>query len=251
MSRTRQTAVGLGVLAAVLIFILEQPWFTVDPTVSQALTVVFWFVFVVLLIVLFQDRREPAAEEVNIGEPAFARFLFHNTQAGLFWLPIRLYVGFAWLEAGWHKLQDPRWTQGGEALRGYWERAVTIPDSGSPPITYDWYRDFINWLLANNAESWFAWVIILGEIAIGLGLLSGTLTGIAAFFGALMNMSFMLAGSGSSNPVMFTLAIGLVLAWRVAGWYGLDRWLLPALGTPWQRGPIASTGGAQPGSAPG
>ena len=52
----------------------------------------------------------------------------------------------------------------------------------------------------------------------------------AAFFGAFMNMSFLLAGSASVNPVMFTLAIGLILAWKVAGYYGLDRYLLPMLG---------------------
>jgi thiosulfate dehydrogenase [quinone] large subunit len=51
-----------------------------------------------------------------------------------------------------------------------------------------------------------------------------------------MNMSFLLAGSGSSNPVLFTMAIGLMLAWKVAGYYGLDRYLLPMLGTPWHRG---------------
>ncbi len=49
-----------------------------------------------------------------------------------------------------------------------------------------------------------------------------------------MNMSFLLAGSASTNPVMFALAIGLILAWKVAGYYGVDRYLLPLLGTPWQ-----------------
>ena len=28
----------------------------------------------------------------------------------------------------------------------------------------------------------------------------------------------------------------LLLAWRSAGYVGLDRWLLPLLGTPWQPG---------------
>ena len=73
-------------------------------------------------------------------------------------------------------------------------------------------------------------------MAVGIGLLIGLLTGFAAFFGALMNMSFLLAGSASSNPVLFTLAIGLMLAWKVAGYYGLDRYLLPLLGTPWHPG---------------
>jgi thiosulfate dehydrogenase (quinone) large subunit len=87
-------------------------------------------------------------------------------------------------------------------------------------------------------------VITLGEIAIGLGLILGLLTGIAAFFGALMNMSFLLAGSASSNPVLFTLAVGLMLAWRVAGYYGLDRYVLPALGAPWAPGAIFRREGA-------
>ncbi len=60
--------------------------------------------------------------------------------------------------------------------------------------------------------------------------------GIAAFFGALMNMSFMLAGSASTNPVLFSLSIAMILAWRVVGLLGLDRFLLPMVGVPWSRG---------------
>jgi thiosulfate dehydrogenase [quinone] large subunit len=37
---------------------------------------------------------------------------------------------------------------------------------------------------------------------------------------------------------MLLLAIGLMLAWKVAGWIGVDRVLLPALGTPWQAGSL-------------
>jgi thiosulfate dehydrogenase [quinone] large subunit len=55
-----------------------------------------------------------------------------------------------------------------------------------------------------------------------------------------MNMSFLLAGSASTNPVLFTLGIGLMLAWRVAGYYGVDRWLLPRLGVPWHAKVVSS-----------
>ena len=37
----------------------------------------------------------------------------------------------------------------------------------------------------------------------------------------------------STNPILGFLGILLVLAWRIAGYWGLDRWLLPLLGTPW------------------
>ena len=43
-----------------------------------------------------------------------------------------------------------------------------------------------------------------------------------------------LAGTTSSNPVLFLLAVFLMLAWKVAGYYGLDRYLLPIIGTPWE-----------------
>jgi thiosulfate dehydrogenase [quinone] large subunit len=241
MSMLRGLAVPIGIVAAVLLFILVNPWLVLEEgSIRQVVTVAFWLSFILLLIALFEDRRSAASDEVEIEGPAFARFLFNNSRAGLFWLPIRVFVGFSWLESGWGKLSDPEnaWLGGGSALRAYWERAADIPEQGRPPITFEWYRDFINLLLENNAEGWFSYLIVFGELAVGLGLLLGALTGVAAFFGAFMNMSFLLAGSASSNPVMFTLAVGLMLAWKVAGYYGLDRYLLPRLGTPWRPGVV-------------
>ena len=63
-----------------------------------------------------------------------------------------------------------------------------------------------------------------------------------------MNMSFLLAGSASTNPVLFTLAIGLILAWKVAGYYGVDRWLLPMLGTPWHPAVLSGKATSSPGT---
>jgi thiosulfate dehydrogenase [quinone] large subunit len=217
---------------------MENPWTRpedIGPSVRTFATIVFWAAFLGVIVLMFGGRKDPGATTVQVEGPAFARYLFSNTQAGLFWLPIRLLVGFSWLEAGWHKVSGPGWLDGGSALRGYWESAVKVPETGQgrPPITFEWYRDFINTLLNGHHETWFAWLVSFGELAVGLGLILGALVGVAAFFGAMMNMSFLLAGSGSSNPVLFTMAIGLILAWKVAGYYGLDRYLLPLLGTPW------------------
>ena len=234
MSTRRTTAVALAVAATALLIYLVNPWLRPEGTLRQVITVGFWVASIALGLLLFQLRKEPRSDDVEVEGPGFVRFLFHNSRAGLFWLPIRIFVGFEWLEAGLHKITDPAWMQGGSALRTYWERAAAIPEQGRPPITYEWYRDFINFLLAGHHETWFGPLIALGETAVALGLLVGALTGIAAFFGAFMSMSFLLAGSASTNPVMFALAVGLMLAWRVAGYYGLDRYLLPILGTPWR-----------------
>lgn len=76
------------------------------------------------------------------------------------------------------------------------------------------------------------------ELLIGVALIVGLFTGLAAFGGALLNFNFLLAGTASTNPVLFILAIALILAWKVAGHYGLDRFVLPALGTLWQVGSL-------------
>jgi thiosulfate dehydrogenase [quinone] large subunit len=249
MSTLRRYVTPLAILAAAILVYLENGFVEPPESLAPALTVAFWVLSVVVLLALFSDRSEPAAATVEIEGPAFTRYLFSNTRAGLFWLPVRVFLGFSWLEAGLHKAMGPGWLDGGTSLLGFWKYAASIPEQGRPPVAFDWYRDFLNVLIANDAHTWFAYLITFGEIAVGVGLLIGCLTGVAAFFGALMNMSFLLAGSASTNPVLFTFGIGLILAWRVAGYYGVDRMLLPKLGVPWTRTAGASTQPARAGAA--
>lgn len=171
----------------------------------------------------------------QVDDPVRWQLLMGNIFFALLWLPVRFFVGREWFAAGWHKITDPAWVDSGAALQGYWQRVVAIPEEGRPPITYDWFRQFLQYMLDNGWYTWFAKLVAWGEVLIGLGLLAGALVGIAAIFGTVMNFSFMLAGTASSNPVLFGLGVLLVLAWKVAGFWGLDRWLLPALGTPWER----------------
>jgi thiosulfate dehydrogenase (quinone) large subunit len=88
--------------------------------------------------------------------------------------------------------------------------------------------------------------VTYGEICVGIGLILGIFTGIAAFFGTTMNASYLLAGTVSVNPILFAFASLLVLAWKTAGYYGVDRYLLYRLGTPWQPGPVTITPQAAP-----
>lgn len=187
-----------------------------------------------------KSQRQPSTRsQAQLQDPKFAQFLFQDTRSAAIWLPIRLFMGLDFLSAGWHKLQDPAWMNDGTALLGYWKGAVAVnAQTGKGAITYDWWRNFLQSMIDSNAHVWFAKVITMGEILIGLGLIVGGLVGIAAFFGAVMNMSFLLSGSVSVNPIFLTLAIGLIMGWKVAGWFGLDRVLLPALGTPWRAGTL-------------
>jgi thiosulfate dehydrogenase (quinone) large subunit len=186
---------------------------------------------------------EMATTRINKGtvvaDPPLARFLFSDTRMALVWLLVRIYVGWSFLEAGWHKVQDSTATGNyiydGAGILAFWKRIAAIPAAPAKPvITYDWYRGFIQFMIDNHWEGVFGKVIAFGETAVGLGLIFGAFTGIAAVSGAFMNLNFMLAGSASTNPVLLLLGFLIVLAWKTAGYIGLDRFLLPILGTPWR-----------------
>jgi thiosulfate dehydrogenase (quinone) large subunit len=175
-----------------------------------------------------------ARRNSEIPDSPIARFIFADTRMAWVWLIVRLYMSYTWLTSGYGKLTGTGWIDGGAALKGFWTGAVAVTPKAV--ITFDWYRQFIQFMLDTQAYTWFAKVVVAGELLVGLALLLGAFTGIAAFFGGFLNWNFMMAGTASVNPVFFALSVLLILAWRIAGYWGLDRYLLPLLGTPWKPG---------------
>ena len=169
-----------------------------------------------------------------VANPPAARFLFDDTRFAVVWLIVRVLAGLTWLQSGAHKLGDPAWMQTGEALKGFWTSAVKIPATGMPPIAFDWYRSFIQGMLDNQSYVWFAKLVAIGEFLVGVFLILGLFVGIAAFFGAFMNWNYLMAGSTSLNPILVVAALLLMLAWKTAGYYGLDRFVVPLLGATWE-----------------
>jgi thiosulfate dehydrogenase [quinone] large subunit len=159
--------------------------------------------------------------------------LLSTTKLAWLWAILRIYLGYDWATHGWAKITGTGWIDGGAALKGFWTNAVNIPETGRPPIAFGWYRDVIQYMLEQGWYSWFAPLVAYGELLVGIGLILGAFTGIAAFFGAFMNWNFIMAGAASTNGMLLVLAMLLVLGWKVAGWYGLDRYLLPRIGVPW------------------
>lgn len=172
---------------------------------------------------------------ITIPEPTISKFLFSNTKTALFWLIVRVYVGYNWLMAGISKFSNPAWigSDTGKAITGFLKGALS-KTAGEHPDVSSWYAYFINNIVLPNSHTW-SYIIVFGEIFVGIGLILGAFTGIAAFFGMFMNLNFLFAGTVSINPLLFVLSIGLVLAWKVSGFIGLDRFLLPKIGVPWSK----------------
>jgi thiosulfate dehydrogenase [quinone] large subunit len=187
-------------------------------------------------------------ETVTIEEPKVARFLFASRPAAVVWLVARIWIGYQWLHAGWEKITGTAsgwhfafthdsWLRGSAGLKGFAGYALTQAKGPHAAVNYGWYAAFLRWLERSGA-GFLAPVIAVGEFTIGVALIVGIFTGVAAFSAGMLSTSFGLAGVAGVNPVFFVIEVFLVLAWRNAGYYGLDRYVLPALGTPWHPGKL-------------
>jgi thiosulfate dehydrogenase (quinone) large subunit len=151
----------------------------------------------------------------------FDKFLRENKISAAILTVLRLYLGYEWLTAGYHKLAGGFDTSG--FLKGALANPVKGPDGS---VVYGWYVDFLQHIALPNAHI-FNTMVPLGEFLVGLGLILGCLTTAAMFFGLVMNFAYMFAGTVSSNPMDILLGVIIIAAGYNAGRIGLDRWVLP------------------------
>lgn len=184
------------------------------------------------------NTRMARREVVRLEDPPVAKLLFEDVRLSWVWLILRLWLGWHWVEAGWAKVQNPAWTGSGAGapITGFVQGALQ-KTGGDHPDVPGWYAWFLQTVVQPNARLWSN-LVAYGEFLVGIALILGIFTGIAAFFGGFMNFNYLLAGTVSTNPMMFLVAGLLVLAWKTAGWLGVDRFLLPMLGTPWAPGRV-------------
>lgn len=150
------------------------------------------------------------------------KWLRESIVASVILTVVRLYVGYAWLTAGFHKL-----TGGGFDTTGFLKGAIANPVKGADgSLVYPTFVAFLKSFALPNAHI-FNTIVPLGEFLVGLGLILGCLTTAAMFFGLVMNFSYLLAGTISTNPMDILLGVIILFAGYNAGRIGLDHWVVP------------------------
>ena len=181
-------------------------------------------------------RDAPAAEAVPAGRRNLraADWFYRSRAASVLWLVARLWLGYGWLNAGYQKLWGSEkaafWNGGGAGVKGFATAGVTGSTAGKGSgASYGWWAGFLHNFVIPNA-SWIAKVVTLSELVIGALLILGVFTGAAAFAGLTLNLVYLFTGSAGVNPAYAIVAVFLILAWRNAGYLGLDRFALPMAG---------------------
>jgi thiosulfate dehydrogenase [quinone] large subunit len=86
------------------------------------------------------------------------------------------------------------------------------------------------------AESYGLWSQLgaVAHVLFGLALIGGAFVGITATAGVIETVvAFAIPGGSDGDPLQLIAATLLILAWKNAGYVGLDRYLLRLFGAPW------------------
>lgn len=155
-------------------------------------------------------------------------FLFENSKMSVVWFLVRLYVGWEWLYAGYEKFVNAGgvWVgaKTGVAISGFVNSALA-KNVGKHPDVSEWYAWFLSHMVLPYANFW-SYAITYGEMLVGLGLILGVLTTVAAFFGFFMNLNYLLAGTVSTNPQLLVLGILIMMADKVSSNIGLQKFII-------------------------
>ena len=145
----------------------------------------------------------------------------------IIWTALRIWLGYQWLSAGYEKVTGTGWVGGtaGASITGFLKGAIAKA-GGAHPAVQSWYADFIKNVALPNAIT-FSYLVAFGEILVGVSLILGALTVVGLIAGAFMNLNYLLAGTTSTNPNLYTVAIILLFVGANAYTIGLDHFLIP------------------------
>jgi thiosulfate dehydrogenase [quinone] large subunit len=150
---------------------------------------------------------------------------------------LRVVVGAWFLKAVWTKVTlgtlagvvpFPVVTQ---RFLDFQPRRVAEFAAGNP---VGWYRDFLEAVVLPHAAL-FATLQAYGEVAVGIGLCLGLLTGLAAAVGLVLTLNYGLATQWMSFGqqgfhVLLTTSMIIFLGCRAGRVWGLDAWLVRGAG---------------------
>lgn len=121
---------------------------------------------------------------------------------GAYLFPLRVFIGIGWMRATIEKIISPHWHDGA-ALHEYFQAQIT-----TGAIRFPFYETLLQEYLSGYASA-LSWLILLGQMLVGLSILTGLFMTLGLLGGLFMNINFILAGS--VNPSAFYVVIQMAL----------------------------------------
>lgn len=157
-----------------------------------------------------------------LGDPAQRRnlhvweWLKASKIAALAWTAARVWLGVMWIQAGAAKLwgaENPAFLHhNGAGVAGF-------ATHGTP--AYTWWGHFLHSFVVPNSGL-IGVTVAVAEWVIGIALVAGFFTRIAALASLALLFTYVMSGTASVCAFYALFAIVILVMWRTASWLGID-----------------------------
>src|SRR6202167_4545514 len=132
------------------------------------------------------------------------------------WTAMRVWLGAMWIEARaaklWGKETPAFLHNNGAGVAGF---------AGHGTAAYSWWGTFMHSFVVPNS-GWIGIFVALAEFAIGVALVAGLFTRVAALGSLALLFTYVMSGTASVCAFYALFAIVILATWRTSSWIGLD-----------------------------
>jgi thiosulfate dehydrogenase (quinone) large subunit len=197
--------------------------------------------------------NSPAAfldEPTDRHNPQLWEWVKQSKLMAIGWTAMRVWLGIMWIQAGKAKLWGAESSgfmhHNGAGVAGF-------AAHGTP--AYSWWGTFLHSFVVPNS-GWIAALVAIAEFAIGVALVLGLFTRLAALSSLLLLFTYVMSGTASVCAFYALFAIVIVTMWKTSSWLGADGALasyrhhhhsdVHHTHLPWEHAIAGSVGAAQP-----
>lgn len=147
--------------------------------------------------------------------PRVLQWLARSKVMALAWTAMRIWLGIMWIQAGMSKLwgaENPAFLHhGGAGVVGFATHGAAA---------YTWWHSFLTGFVVPNA-GWIAVLVAVSEFVIGIALVLGLFTRLAALGSLVLLFTYVMSGTASVCGFYALFALVLLATWRTSSWIGV------------------------------
>ena len=166
--------------------------------------------------------RNPVSLLSNPSErtaPRATEWLRNSKVMAVAWTAVRVWLGIMWMEAGWAKLFG---AENSAFLHNNGAGVAGFAGHGVP--AYTWWGSFLHSFVVPNA-GWIGVLVAVAEFAIGVALVAGLFTRIAALGSLALLFTYVMSGTASVCAFYALFAIVVLATWKTSSWIGADGFI--------------------------
>ena len=148
--------------------------------------------------------------------PRPLQWLARSKVMAVVWTAMRVWLGVMWIQAGAAKL----WGAENSAFLHH-DGAGVAGFAAHGVAAYSWWASFLHGFVVPNA-GWIGVFIAVAEFAIGIALVAGFLTPVAALGSLALLFTYVMSGTASVCAFYALFSIVILATWRTSSWLGVD-----------------------------